>query len=153
MRRLHKLWASPLPFKGLLAEALVRLWVLTVFRFLPLPGRAERLMRAHRTSPPRRADPSSVGPSSEEICRAVAIAARSVPGATCLVKAQVGSAMLNRFGYFAEIKIGVWKKSSHLEAHAWVECKGLVVLGATRNKYVEFSKTVPAAGKLDLPRA
>ncbi len=29
MRRLHKLWVSPLRFKGLLAEALVRLWVLT----------------------------------------------------------------------------------------------------------------------------
>jgi transglutaminase superfamily protein len=146
MRRLHKLWSSPLRFKGLLAEALVRLWVCTMFRFLPLPGRAQWLMRAHPVSQLRTAPPSS-----EEICRAVDIAARFVPGASCLVKAQVGSAMLNRFGYAAEIKIGVLKKSSNLEAHAWVECEGLVVLGATGNQYVELLKTVPAAGKLDLP--
>ncbi len=61
--------------------------------------------------------------------------------------------MLNRFGCAAEIKIGVWKKSSNLEAHAWVECDGLVVLGATENQYVELSKTIPASGKLDLPIA
>jgi hypothetical protein len=145
MRRLHKLWASPPRFKGLLAEALARLSVLTVCKLLPLPGRAQWLMRAHRVSPPRPA-----APSSEEICRAVDIAARFVPGATCLVKAQAGSAMLNRFGYPAEIKIGVWKKSSNLEAHAWVECDGLVILGATENRYVESPET-PAAGKLDLP--
>ena len=140
MRRLHKLWASPPRFKGLLAEALVRLWLLAVFRFLPLPGRAQWLMRAHRVSQPRRSVPSS-----EEICRAVDVSARFVPGATCLVKAQVGCAMLTRFGYAAEIKIGVLKKSSNLEAHAWVESEGLVVLGATGSPYVEFSKTVPAA--------
>ena len=45
------------------------------------------------------------------------------------MKAQVGSAMLHRFGYAAEIKIGVLKKSSNLEAHAWVECDGVVVMG------------------------
>jgi Transglutaminase-like superfamily len=148
MRRLRKLWASPRRFKGLMAEALVRLWVCTMFKFLPLPGRAQWLMRAHRVSQPRRAVPSF-----EEICRAVDIAARLVPGATCLVKAQVCSAMLNRFGYAAEIKIGVLKKSSNLEAHAWVECEGRVVLGATGNQYVELSKTIPAPGKLDLPIA
>lgn len=119
-----------------------------MLRFLPLPGRAQWLMRAHRVSEPRPA-----APSSEEICRAVDIAACFVPGATCLVKAQAGGAMLNRFGCAAEIKIGVWKKSSNLEAHAWVECDGLVVLGATENQYVELSKTIPASGKLDLPIA
>ena len=148
MRRLHKLWASPLRFKRLLAEALVRLWVLTMLRFLPLPGRALWLMRAHRVSQPRR-----IVPSSEEICRAVDVSSRFVRGATCLVKAQAGSAMLNRFGYAAEIKIGVLKQSSNLEAHAWVECDGLVVMGATENQYVELSKTIPASGKLNLPIA
>jgi hypothetical protein len=148
MRRLHKLWASPLRFKGLLAEALVRLWALTMSRFLPLPGRAQWLMRAHRVAQPLRATPSS-----EEICRAVDIAARFVSGATCLLKAQVGTAMLNRFGYPAEIKIGVWKKSSNLEAHAWVDCGGQVVLGASRNQYVELPKIDRGAGSLELPRA
>src|SRR5260370_23894135 len=100
MRKVDKLWASPMQFKWLLAEAVVRLGVATMFRFLPPPGRAQFLMRAHPVSQPRQ-----VPPSSEEICRAVDIAARFVPGATCLVKAQVGCAMLNHFVYAAEIKI------------------------------------------------
>jgi hypothetical protein len=149
MRRLRKFWASPLRFKWLLAEALVRLGVASMLRFLPPPRRAQFLMRAHRVlSQPRRA-----APSSEEICRAVDVAARFMPSATCLVKAHVGCAMLNRFGYAAEIRIGVLKKSSNLEAHAWVECDGLVVMGEAGNQYVELPKIVPAAGKLELPRA
>lgn len=146
MRRLRKLWASPLRFKALLAEAFARLWALTAFRFLPLPGRAQWLMRVHQVSQPRRADTSF-----EEICRAVDVAARFVPGATCLVKAQAGSAMLNRFGYAAEIKIGVAKQSADLKAHAWVEYEGRVVVGSTENQYVELSKNIPASRKLDLP--
>jgi hypothetical protein len=148
MRRLHKLLASPLRFKWLLAEAFVRLGMVTVIRFLPLPRRAQFLMRAHHVlSQPRRPDLSS-----EEICRAVEVTARFIPGATCLVKAQVVCAMLNRLGYAAEIKIGVLKKSSNLEAHAWVECEGLVVMGNTGNQYVELPKIVPGVGKLELPR-
>jgi hypothetical protein len=70
-----------------------------------------------------------------------------------LVKAQVGCAMLNRFRYAAEIKIGVLKKSSNLEAHAWVECDGIVVMGDNGDQYVELPKPVPAAGGLEFPRA
>ena len=146
MRRLRKLWASPWRFKALLAEAFMRLWALTVLRFLPVPGRAQRLTRDHQVSQARRA-----APSFEEVCHAVDIASCYVPGATCLVKAQAGSAMLNRFGYAAEIKIGVLKESSELKAHAWVEWEGRVVLGTTGSQYVELSKTTPVTRKLDLP--
>lgn len=148
MRRLRLLWSSPQRFKVLLAEAFIRLWALTILRFLPVPGRAQRLTRGHQVSQPLHA-----APSLEEICHAVDIVARYVPGASCLVKAQAGSAMLNRYGYAAKIKIGVAKESSDLKAHAWVEWGGRVVLGATGTQYVELSKTAPGAGNLDLPRA
>ena len=147
MQRLHKLWASSRRFKALLAEAFARLWMLAVLRFLPVPGRAQWLMRAHRVSHPRRADTSF-----EEICRTVEIAARFVPGATCLVKAQAGSAMLNRFGYAAEIKIGVLKQSSDLKAHAWVECDGRVVSGESGNQYTELPELKPRRA-FELPQA
>jgi hypothetical protein len=149
--RLYKLWASPRRFKCLLAEAAVRLAAATVFRFLALSGHAKFLMRGHRislqTPPPI--------PSSEEICRAVDMASRLVPGATCLLKAHVGSAMLNRFGYAAEIKIGVSKHSSDLSAHAWLECDGRVVMGDTANQFAEFPKMVSPTGvetPLEKPR-
>jgi hypothetical protein len=138
MRELREFLASSLRFKWLLAEALARLSVVSVIRFLPLPRRSQFLMQSHRTvSRPHRTA------LCEEIYRAVSVAARFVPGATCLVKAQVDSAMLNQRGYAAEIKIGVSKRSSSLKAHAWVECDGLVVMGDSRNQSVELPKIAP----------
>ena len=143
MGKLRKLWASPLRFKALLGEAVARLCMLTMLRFLPVPGRAQSFMQAHEVAQARRADTSF-----EEILRAVNVAARFVPGATCLVKARAASAMLNRFGYAAEIKIGVAKQASDLKAHAWVECDGQVVLGESGNQYTELPKMRPAPSGL-----
>jgi hypothetical protein len=61
--------------------------------------------------------------------------------------------MLNRFGYAAEIKIGVLKRSSTFEAHAWVECDGRVVIGNSPNQYIKMPWMAPTAGKLELPGA
>jgi hypothetical protein len=141
--RLYKLWASPRRFKWLLGEAFIRLAATTVVRLLPLPGRAQFLMREYRLS---LKTPPPV-PSSEEICRAVEVAGRLVPGATCLVKAHVASAMLNRFGYASEIKIGVSKQSSDLSAHAWLECDGRIVMGNSASQFVEFPNILPPTGE------
>jgi hypothetical protein len=141
--RLYKLWASPRRFKWLLGEAFIRLAATTVVRFLPLPGRAQFLMRGYRLS---LKTPPPV-PSSEEICRAVDVAVRFIPCATCLVKAHVASAMLNRFGYASEIKIGVSKQSSDLSAHAWLECDGRIVMGNSASQFVEFPNILPSTGE------
>ena len=149
MRRLRKSLATSWRFKWLLAEAFGRLVVTSVLRVLPLPGRAQILLRAHRVlSHQHRAVPGS-----EEMCRAVEMAAHFVPGATCLVKAQVACAMLNRFGYDAEVRIGVLKKSASLKAHAWVKCDGVVVMGYAGNQYVELPKLAPDAATAALPGA
>jgi hypothetical protein len=124
-------------FMFLIAEASVRLAIASVVRLLRLPGHMRFMMRSHYFSPPS----NRTGASREEICHSVEIAARFVPGATCLAKAHVGCTLLNRFGYPAQIKIGVLKDSSNLRAHAWVECDGRVVIGATTNQYVELPKT------------
>ena len=148
MDRVRKFLASPLGFKCLLAEALVRLGMASTFRLLPLPRRAQFLMRGYQTSSRRH----RTAPSSEEICRAVEVAARFLPGATCVVKAQVGCAMLNRLGHAAEVRIGVSKKMSGIEAHAWVECDGAVVIGDSRNRYVQLQNVEGTAGRRGLPR-
>ena len=136
--RLRKFLDSSRRFKWLLAEAFIRLGVAMAIKFLPLPRRSRFLMRAHFVSSPSQ----STCPSSQEVCRAVDVAARFVPGVTCLVKAHVCSAMLNRFGYAAEIKLGVLKRSSDLAAHAWVECDGRAVMGGSGNRYVELPKVL-----------
>lgn len=59
---------------------------------------------------------------------------RRVPGTTCLAEALVVYGMLRHHGHAAEIRIGVRHGSSPpLEAHAWVECEGAVVMGAVEN--------------------
>jgi Transglutaminase-like superfamily len=141
MGRVRKFWASPRQFKWLLIEAWARLGVPSLLRFLPLREGAGYLMREHRGAWPLPKHP----PTCEEICRAVEAAGGFLPGATCLAKARVGCAMLNRFGYPAEIRLGVLKKLSELEAHAWVECGGMIVIGKNANEYIEFQKTYGTA--------
>jgi hypothetical protein len=63
---------------------------------------------------------------------AVQVVSRYVPGATCLVQALTATALLKRAGLPASLHIGVAKQSGeHFDAHAWVECRGEVVIGAT----------------------
>jgi len=68
--------------------------------------------------------------SPERIAWAVAVASSCVPATTCLVRALVAQVLLGRRGYPARLCIGVAKgDGGQLEAHAWVECRGRVVIG------------------------
>ena len=107
----------------LLAEAIrLRLIVsigLNVFRF--------RALRAYLQ---RR--PVSNQQRIDRVVWAVKAVSRRWPGSTCLADALVVEAMLRRHGHAAVVKIGVKHPQSSersLEAHAWVECDGVVVVG------------------------
>jgi hypothetical protein len=57
-----------------------------------------------------------------------------VPGATCLSQALAAQTLFLRQGYPAELHIGVAKnETGQLEAHAWVESEGQVVIGDLQN--------------------
>lgn len=62
---------------------------------------------------------------------AVETSSRYMPGKVkCLARALVTQVLMCRRGYEPELKIGVAKAEDHsLEAHAWVELQGLVVMG------------------------
>ena len=62
---------------------------------------------------------------------AVEAAGRRVPGARCLARAVAAEAILDRGGRAPEVHIGA-RRDTHggLEAHAWVEVNGRVVVGA-----------------------
>ena len=62
---------------------------------------------------------------------AVSVAGYYAPGgAKCLVRALTTELLLNRYGYVHKLHIGVAKGSSQtLEAHAWVEHQGRVIVG------------------------
>lgn len=64
---------------------------------------------------------------------AISAVTHRVPGTTCLVRALAADTMLRRRGYQPEVRFGVRDPAVRrhpLEAHAWVECEGAVVVGA-----------------------
>jgi hypothetical protein len=70
------------------------------------------------------------------IAWAVAVAARYIPGSKCLVQAIAGRNLLARYGFPADIHIGVAKDSRNwLSAHAWVEVEGKTVIGGDTATY------------------
>ena len=78
-----------------------------------------------------RDDDAGAKPSRERIGWAVAVVSRVVPdGINCLVRAMATEIMLKRFGYESTLKFGVVKpREGLLEAHAWLESDGIVVIG------------------------
>lgn len=64
------------------------------------------------------------------VVQAVDTIAERVPRAGCLVRAYAAYAMLRRRGYCSDVRFGVRKSSDGaLEAHAWLEWGGRVILG------------------------
>ncbi len=61
----------------------------------------------------------------------VHIAGRYTPGvAKCLVRALTAQLLLTRYGYPHQLHIGVAKSAADtLEAHAWIEYQGRVIVG------------------------
>jgi hypothetical protein len=173
MSRFSKLIRLPLTFKLLLAEAFLHLSAISILiRAAPrsyrlnglgsnledeqAPGRLtfgnddgdKRSGRRH-TAPlyanSRNEAYGHTNPAgARDICEAIVIAARYVPGATCLVQCLTGRAMLRSVGCFAEIKIGVLKDSSDFHAHAWLENEDSVLLGGEITQYTQFGE--PCAG-------
>ena len=101
----------------LVGAARVALWVLpfNVVRRLLVPD-------VRRTSPPRA--------TTEKIGWAISVAKQFVPKGNCLPQALAAESLLVRDGYPVEFRIGVAKTADgQLEAHAWVESEGRLVVG------------------------
>jgi len=58
----------------------------------------------------------------------------------CLQEALVGLLMLSRHGFPSQLQIGVRKgEQGQVEAHAWVENGGDIVIGGPRSQIEEYS--------------
>lgn len=64
-----------------------------------------------------------------QIVRAVKTSSYFVLNATCLVKALAGARLFAEQGQRVRVVIGARKRAEVLEAHAWLESRGQVVLG------------------------
>ncbi|MHB8383828.1 MAG: lasso peptide biosynthesis B2 protein [Candidatus Binataceae bacterium] len=86
-----------------------------------LPYFRVRALVARRSSP-RNAN-IAARPERERIAWAIVVASAYVPGGrNCLVRALADEAMLGKFGYDGELRIGVARAvDGQLRAHAWLE--------------------------------
>ena len=106
---------------------------------LPLPTLRRLLVRLRRTEPILVERNSK---NIENIAWAIAVASRYVPAATCLTKALAGQILLAQHREPALLQIGVAKnEAGDLIAHAWVETRGRIVIGDSRelSRYTQLS--------------
>lgn len=136
MRRVRKFLTLPAARRrlflrswGALAKWRAKLWIVP-FRFW-----RDRLQRECGA---RRSELDAADPL-DDVVWAVNSACRYIPKATCLVRALAARDVLEHSGLAAEVRIGVARdERGNVEAHAWLERQGLVVLGATddANRFV-----------------
>lgn len=129
MKRLHSFIRLPATRRCLLIRVALLLWATRLGLWL-LPFQTLRRLLAKFAPGPTRV-PGADGLSRESVVWAVETAARHMPLAnTCLTQALVAQVLLARRGYPALLRIGVVKgENDDLQAHAWVESGGEVVIG------------------------
>ena len=105
-----------------------------------LPFQKLRLLLARMTS--QRTFSQQRGETSpERVVWAVAVASRYVPGVKCLASALVTQVLLARRGYAAQVRLGISRgEGGQLEAHAWVEDQGKILIGDLKDlsRYLTF---------------
>lgn len=125
-RATRKLAALPGDERGVTLEAALLLPVVLLVQSA-LPFKRWRPLLTRRDPRPTAAvelDPAG-------IARAVERARRGVPGVyKCLPVAYTGHLLLHRHGHRSTIQVGVARDTEgKVEAHAWVECQGEVLIG------------------------
>jgi len=103
-----------------LEAAMLQAAVRLALWFLP----ARTLRRAPR---PASRNPQ---PALSQLAWAVNASTRLIPRSTCLVRALAAQRLLARHGYPSTLHLGVARAPNGLDAHAWLECQGAILLGA-----------------------
>lgn len=105
----------------LLAVVRIGLSVLPFKNLTKILGKLSRVVRYQHSCPPSLPD---------RIAWAIEKASAYVPAAKCLCRGLVGQVLLSWHGVSSDLHIGIFKRSeSELEAHAWVETDGRVLIG------------------------
>jgi hypothetical protein len=94
--------------------------------------------------------PAGVAPTArcrvDRLERAVRLASRAIPCATCLTQALALSHLLSRSGHASTVRIGVTNERGRFAAHAWVECHGVPLLSSSAEvaRYARILTWTPA---------
>lgn len=138
MSRLRKFLGLTSADRRLLGQAFRVLWLIRLILSIVPFGTARKLLgRLRGTGVPQ----PGGKPSAGRIVWAVLAASRYVPRTrTCFPRALAVHTLLTRHGLTSELRVGVAREGDGaLEAHAWVECDGRVVIGGGElDRYVAF---------------
>jgi hypothetical protein len=111
--------------------ARVSLWLLP---FRTIHAAFERLSR---TAPASTNHSESI---DWQIARAVQLVSRFVPHSTCLIQALATQALLLHYAVPGQLRIGVTRSTQGtIEAHAWVERHGRVIIGGSTTSVAHFT--------------
>ena len=139
MRRLRKLVAITSSDRQILVSAILLLGSVRLGLWL-LPFQTLRRFLAGMTQTTSKLQKSDQ--SVDKIIWAVRVASRYLPGRVkCLARALTTQVLLERHGYPAQLQIGFAKGDQGLEAHAWVESQGRIVIGGLKD--IERYTTLP----------
>jgi Transglutaminase-like superfamily len=137
---MHKFFSLSATEKRLLVKSAFLLGAIRLWLWL-LPFHTLRSLldkRKRRNIEGQKTDRASIN----KVVWAIDKASHRIPAVTCLIRALAALLLLERLGYPACLRIGVAKgKEGQLEAHAWVESGGRVVIGdvADMSRYVALS--------------
>lgn len=132
MKRLYKVVHLKTSDRQLLVTTFVLLAAIRLgLWLLPFPTWHRLLAGITQVKRLQQAEPTSI----HKIVWAVSVASRYMPGGVkCLARALVTQVLLNWHGYAAQLRLGVAKgEEGQLEAHAWVESQGQIVIGGLSN--------------------
>ena len=130
MRILYRFFGLPIRDQRLLLYSLV---LLTLFKFALRWFSLKTLLFFSTKASSANADPKSgTKGSPDRVAWAVSSVARRIPTlGNCLAVALATKMLLNTEGCPANLRIGVTKGDfGQLEAHAWLESKGRVLIGS-----------------------
>ncbi len=138
---LHKFLRLPAADRSLL----VRSVVLVGAARLALWALPFNVVRRLLSRPARRSSASYA--TTERIGWAISVAKRFVPNGNCLPQALAAESLLRRSGHPVELRIGVAKTDQgRLEAHAWVESGGRLVVGDLTQGLDTYTPLPPLPG-------
>lgn len=139
-KSLHDFLNLPVRNRSLLMRAIILVGAARVALWV-LPFNTARRAVTRRVRPPL------IPYTTTEISWAVSVAKRFVPKGNCLPQALAAEALLIHSGHPVEFRIGVVKKKrDQLEAHAWVESGGNLVVGDLSQGLSEYSPLPPLPG-------
>jgi len=139
MKRLYKFLSLKLSASHLLVSALLLLGIVRLGLWL-LPFQTLRYLLSRMTRIATEVQEINQA-SVDRVVWAVTVANRYMPGEVkCLARALATQVLLGQRGHQALLRIGVAKgEQGQLEAHAWVESQGRIVIG----NLADFSRYTP----------